>query len=110
MAAVFSRSLFWKQFIPVCTLLILCGVTAAFFIPGVIRRNVEQNAALVEEATAATESLRQKAWQLTQAVGIFKLGAGKVRPEASVAVIRPVSDMSRPSLVAGKLRAIARNA
>jgi methyl-accepting chemotaxis protein len=35
----------------------------------------QQNAALVEESAAASESLREQAQQLVQAVAVFKLGA-----------------------------------
>lgn len=33
----------------------------------------QQNAALVEESAAAAESLKGQAWQLVQAVSVFKL-------------------------------------
>jgi len=36
----------------------------------------QQNAALVEQSTAAAESLREQAMKLTQMVGVFRLGAG----------------------------------
>jgi methyl-accepting chemotaxis protein len=35
----------------------------------------QQNAALVEEAAAATQSLQDQADELTQTVSIFKIGA-----------------------------------
>jgi methyl-accepting chemotaxis protein len=41
----------------------------------------QQNAALVEESTAASESLREQAVQLTRAVAQFKLPAAGVRSE-----------------------------
>jgi methyl-accepting chemotaxis protein-1 (serine sensor receptor) len=37
----------------------------------------QQNAALVEEAAAASESMREQAGELEQAVGVFKLGGGQ---------------------------------
>ena len=36
----------------------------------------QQNAALVEQAAAAAESLQEQAYNLTQAVAVFRLGAG----------------------------------
>jgi len=40
----------------------------------------QQNAALVEEASAAAESLEERAQQLVQAVAVFKLAEGAGRP------------------------------
>jgi len=37
-------------------------------------RVTQQNAALVEESAAASESLKQQALRLAQAVAVFKLG------------------------------------
>ncbi|MNW05807.1 methyl-accepting protein IV [compost metagenome] len=42
----------------------------------------QQNAALVEESTAASESLREQAHQLTGAVSQFKLREGTALPPA----------------------------
>ncbi|MET0311022.1 MAG: Cache 3/Cache 2 fusion domain-containing protein [Burkholderiaceae bacterium] len=39
-------------------------------------RMTQQNAALVEESAAAAESLRQQAGQLTEVLGVFRLGTG----------------------------------
>ncbi|WP_052190485.1 methyl-accepting chemotaxis protein [Chitinibacter sp. ZOR0017] len=55
--------------------------------------NTQQNAALVEEAAAAAESLEEQAGNLTQTVGIFKLAGGKALPTLSkrAAVSAPVA-------------------
>jgi len=46
----------------------------------------QQNAALVEQAAAAAESMQQQAQMLADAVSIFKLGdGGVVRPALSSA-------------------------
>ncbi len=42
---------------------------------GQMDQATQQNAALVEESAAATQSLQSQAAQLTQAVGVFRLGA-----------------------------------
>jgi methyl-accepting chemotaxis protein len=42
----------------------------------------QQNAALVEEAAAATESMQEQALNLAQAVSVFKLDAGQHAPAA----------------------------
>jgi len=42
----------------------------------------QQNAALVEEATAAAQSMQDQADQLAQVVGTFKLEHGDVAPRA----------------------------
>jgi len=39
----------------------------------------QQNAALVEQSSAAAESLREQANHLAQAVGVFKLAQGETR-------------------------------
>jgi hypothetical protein len=41
-----------------------------------IDNSTQQNATLVEEATAAAESLQDQARQLARSVGMFKLGDG----------------------------------
>jgi len=51
----------------------------------------QQNAALVEEAAAASEALREQATRLTQAVAVFRLGAlagGDAPPKSNVATLR----------------------
>ncbi|HBS61482.1 MAG TPA: methyl-accepting chemotaxis protein, partial [Stenotrophomonas sp.] len=45
----------------------------------------QQNAALVEEATAASRSLEQQASTLTDAVAVFKLDTGSLAPMRQVA-------------------------
>jgi hypothetical protein len=54
----------------------------------------QQNAALVEEAAAASEALRGQATRLTQAVAVFRLDAlpgGDVPPKSNVATLRKKS-------------------
>ena len=53
----------------------------------------QQNAALVEESAAASESLRTQAQQLVQAVAVFKLAGGHGR----VAAPAPAALPPRPS-------------
>ncbi|MCC8472040.1 methyl-accepting chemotaxis protein [Xanthomonas phaseoli] len=58
----------------------------------------QQNAALVEEATAAARSMEEQAGQLTQAVSIFKIQAERpaaIRP-AAPAVLQPKSKPVAP--------------
>ncbi len=50
----------------------------------------QQNAALVEEATAAARSLEEQAVQLTEAVAVFKTDAGYVAA--------PLPHASRPAV------------
>jgi methyl-accepting chemotaxis protein len=57
----------------------------------------QQNAALVEEASAAAQSLQEQAGSLVQAVSIFKLGAG----EQARALPRPAT-FARPAQLPGK--------
>jgi methyl-accepting chemotaxis protein len=59
----------------------------------------QQNAALVEEATASARSLELQAAQLVQMVAVFRLGAGRtVQPVAEVALVRPtVVAMPKPA-------------
>jgi methyl-accepting chemotaxis protein len=42
----------------------------------------QQNAALVEEASAAAQSLREQAGSLSQVVGVFRLGDSDVASPA----------------------------
>jgi hypothetical protein len=63
---------------------------------------VQQNASLVEEATAATESMRDQARSLLQTVARFKLGAGRVVEEMAIKPIvtrapLPPAIQARPS-------------
>ena len=55
----------------------------------------QQNAALVEEAAAAAESLQDQADGLAQAVSVFKLASGTGTPAPARVVQRPVS---RPAI------------
>jgi methyl-accepting chemotaxis protein len=43
----------------------------------------QQNAALVEEASAAAQSMSEQASELVQAVSVFKLGADMQAPQAA---------------------------
>ena len=49
----------------------------------------QQNAALVEEAAAATASLQEQAAELTQAVSVFTIAAGAAAPVAGRHQMRP---------------------
>jgi len=51
----------------------------------------QQNAALVEEASAAAESMKQQAQQLVQAVAVFKLAEGAQRERRSRRPPRPAA-------------------
>ncbi|MBB4734390.1 methyl-accepting chemotaxis protein [Xanthomonas arboricola] len=66
----------------------------------------QQNAALVEEATAAARSMEEQAVQLTQAVSVFKISEGSTRttrPAAPVAA--KLSEIAgRPAAVKSPLR------
>ncbi|WP_108798730.1 methyl-accepting chemotaxis protein, partial [Xanthomonas fragariae] len=50
----------------------------------------QQNAALVEEATAAARAMEEQAIQLTDAVAVFKTDAANTQPALRVAAPRPV--------------------
>ncbi|AZR22156.1 hypothetical protein XvhCFBP2543_15465 [Xanthomonas vasicola] len=52
----------------------------------------QQNAALVEEATAAARSMEEQAVQLTDAVAIFKIDAGQAR-RADTRAAAPVAHL-----------------
>ena len=51
MRNLLSRSLFWKLFIPVGTLLLICGITAGILVPSMIQSNAEQDAVVVAQDT-----------------------------------------------------------
>jgi methyl-accepting chemotaxis protein len=57
----------------------------------------QQNAALVEEAAAATESMQEQAHSLAQAVSVFKLDAGGARAPAAAAPRRPALTVAHPA-------------
>ncbi|PPU46254.1 methyl-accepting chemotaxis protein [Xanthomonas arboricola] len=66
----------------------------------------QQNAALVEEATAAARSMEEQAVQLTQAVSVFKISEGSTRttrPAAPVAA-KLTEIAGRPAAVRSPLR------
>jgi methyl-accepting chemotaxis protein len=50
----------------------------------------QQNAALVEEAAAAAQSLREQADHLTEVVGVFALDASHRRPVRAEPRLAPV--------------------
>ena len=50
----------------------------------------QQNAALVEEAASASESLKEQAHLLAEAVSIFRVGAGGNAPQRQSAAIVPI--------------------
>jgi hypothetical protein len=49
----------------------------------------QQNAALVEQAAAAAESMQEQSVNLAQAVAVFKLGASAVQMAPVVAMSKP---------------------
>ncbi|WP_246590838.1 methyl-accepting chemotaxis protein [Georgfuchsia toluolica] len=59
-------------------------------------RVTQQNAALVEEAAAAAESMQEQAQSLAQAVAVFKLGEGMERPVSLVRERKHGVPRSRP--------------
>jgi hypothetical protein len=67
---------------------------------------VQQNAALVEEAAAAAESLQDQAAKLAEAVSVFKLegSAYSVRPAAP---LRQAASAALPKQKSGPARAVA---
>jgi uncharacterized phage infection (PIP) family protein YhgE len=50
----------------------------------------QQNAALVEQAAAAAESLQDQAAKLAEAVSVFKLESGAYAPRAELPVLKDV--------------------
>ncbi|WP_215781584.1 methyl-accepting chemotaxis protein [Paludibacterium sp. B53371] len=64
--------------------------------------NTQKNAALVEEAAAAAESLEEQARNLAEAVALFKLKEGdkSVRRDAPAQVVKPVATPVKPASVA----------
>lgn len=55
----------------------------------------QQNAALVEEAAAASEAMQDQAAQLAQAVSIFRVNGGNVTPAVSTAAVRKATSAPR---------------
>ncbi len=64
----------------------------------------QQNAALVEEAAAAAESLQDQAGKLTQAVSIFKLSAGRQAARDAQVDIPVLHNQVKPKLKAAPAR------
>jgi hypothetical protein len=63
----------------------------------------QQNAALVEEAAAASHAMQEQAAQLAQAVSVFKLDGGA----ATAAGTRAPAQPAKPPVAAARRRAIA---
>ncbi|UVH61121.1 methyl-accepting chemotaxis protein [Variovorax paradoxus] len=57
----------------------------------------QQNAALVEEASAAAQSLQEQAGSLVQSVSIFKLGAGGAAERTAFTRITPIPKPAKPA-------------
>ncbi|MGJ7501121.1 methyl-accepting chemotaxis protein [Variovorax sp. ZT5P49] len=57
----------------------------------------QQNAALVEEASAAAQSLQEQAGSLVQSVSIFKLGAGATAERTGFTRITPIPKPAKPT-------------
>ena len=79
----------------------------------------QQNAALVEEAAAASEAMQEQAARLAQAVSVFKLDvrqeavrvAPRVRPAPVAAAPAPVAKQApRPSIASKKSSAVTQDA
>src|SRR6185436_11822628 len=66
-------------------------------------RATQQNAALVEECAAASESLKQQAAQLAHSVSIFKVG--NLQPALPSPVIGPAHALDSPQPAARPLTA-----
>ncbi|AVP56949.1 methyl-accepting chemotaxis protein [Pulveribacter suum] len=65
----------------------------------------QQNSALVEQSTAAAQSLREQALRLTQVVALFRLEAGAAPAPSPAAALRP---MAAPAPRPAALRPMAR--
>ncbi|NNG24339.1 methyl-accepting chemotaxis protein [Massilia sp. ML15P13] len=59
----------------------------------------QQNAALVEEAAAAAQSMQDQASELTRVVSIFKLTEGEQQAEAQAPVVTSTAVVVRPAAV-----------
>ncbi|WJV65374.1 methyl-accepting chemotaxis protein [Pectobacteriaceae bacterium CE70] len=64
----------------------------------------QQNAALVQEASSAAESLEEQARQLSEAVAVFQLGGDEQRPGGNMT---PAVALKRPTLASTSALAIA---
>ncbi|WP_127168390.1 methyl-accepting chemotaxis protein [Xanthomonas sp. BRIP62415] len=71
----------------------------------------QQNAALVEEATAAARSMEEQAVQLTEAVAVFKIDTTAMSPFVQTAALvssrKPAGPRSLPSVARAKANIIA---
>jgi len=68
------------------------GVTQVGQTIAQIDQATQRNAALVEQSSAAAESLKRQAHQLVQAVAVFNLGQGDPQREPATATIDPAAD------------------
>ena len=68
----------------------------------------QQNAALVEEATAASRSMQDQATALTQLVAVFQLEAQQVDPAGARRGMRLVSAAARQAPQPARLTTAAR--
>jgi methyl-accepting chemotaxis protein len=62
----------------------------------------QQNAALVEQAAAAAQSLQEQSGRLVETVGVFKLGGHDVRRPAAVSAARTVDVTARAAALPRK--------
>jgi methyl-accepting chemotaxis protein-1 (serine sensor receptor) len=60
----------------------------------------QQNAALVEQASAAASAMQDQAAGLSEAVGVFKLDAGQVTSTAQIRALRPMLNKAAPQRLA----------
>jgi len=67
----------------------------------------QQNAALVEEAAAAAESLQDQAAKLADAVSVFRLEGGAYRPQERPALGKREAEKPKPAPRSAPARAIA---
>jgi methyl-accepting chemotaxis protein len=70
----------------------------------------QQNAALVEQAAAAAESLQDQAASLSQAVAVFHIQGGGGALPTPAALTSRAAPARRPSPVPAPVRAMQRNA
>jgi pyruvate/2-oxoglutarate dehydrogenase complex dihydrolipoamide acyltransferase (E2) component len=68
------------------------GVTQVGQTIAQIDQATQRNAALVEQSSAAAESLKRQAHQLVQAVAVFNLGQGDPQREPATATTDPAAD------------------
>jgi methyl-accepting chemotaxis protein len=67
----------------------------------------QQNAQLVEQATAAAESMQEEAGNLAGLINVFKFGEGEMRGAAVVTPLRSTAPHALPRIDAGGVRRIA---